>query len=1040
MMTIARIVGLLLLAVLLHTPTFARTPDVEHQLPRPEPRYRSGIVIIKLRNEIPNRRDGIGLGQQSLDALLERIGARSRTPMFPLAPWSVYLPTSQGNRYAGYDRVYTIEYSSPFDAMALCHELKQTGVVEFAEPYYIFDLYYTPNDPRFGEQYWFSMMQAQQAWDITKGDSSVVIGIVDSGLDWLHEDLAANVWTNPGESGMDAQNRDKKTNGIDDDANGRVDDYHGWDLVGNPTLEQLQSGQLQPDNNPAPRLVSVSGYSGYHGTVVGGCASAVTDNSTGVAGMGFNCSLLGVKCAADSVATGSIVAGYDGIRYAADAGARIINCSWGGTADPSYVQTLQMLVDYAYEKGILVVAASGNNGTNNDVIPHYPSNLDHVLAVGATTNLDSAAGFSQYGLTVDVYAAGANTLSTYPNNQYMANGLNGTSFSSPIVAGLAGLIYSIHPDWTPDQVAMQIRITGDKVKVRNPNFSPYFYRRANALRAVGINRNLSDGNPENRPGIDLVSYTVDAGTDDTIRSVDQTATISLRLKNYLAPATNVQVDAFAASSLTLASPMTIASIGTMEERTEQIEVKLNPASAILYSEGNLQLILRLTSGNYEDYLAVNVPVRLPGWNRLGGVSSVNPLVPMIGSSITAPTPNVAFAATYQQTSSSAYRSAYARTINGRDWSQFNAGNLSQTDAVYCIFAYDNQRVWAGTGPASGQASVLRSTNGGGSWQPTSVSTITPFVNSVHFFDPQNGVLLGDPLAGIWGIGLTTDGGASWSSPPAAPSAGSASEAGWNNSYSVVGDTIWFGTNNSRIYRSVDRGLSWTYASTGANRNSLDVDFLNGREGIACFRTANSTGTTALMVSRDGGSVWTGVALPRPDAVPLGVACVQGTNRAYLTTQYGVFETRDLGTTWTQMPVPQIDYNSMDMTAAFDPSTGIIGAYGVSQLAQIMGYHDTLSTTSVPHSDDAASIMRLGMAWPNPGSTSVDIPLVLQSPGEVRLAIHDALGLTVVSSNFGLMPQGAHALRTSVDEMPSGVYYYTVTVGNASMTGTMVVAR
>ncbi len=1033
------------LAALMTVSLAARTPDHPTNTAAPsasQPRFRAGVVIVKLQDHLDNRRDDVEFGIPKLDAVLSRVGMTSREALFPMAPWSRYMPTSQGSTYEGYDRVYIIHFDSPHDVMALCRDLKQTGALDFAEPYYIFDVYYTPNDPRFGEQYWFSMMQVQQAWDITKGDSAVVIGVVDSGLDWMHEDLAGNIWTNPGESGMDAQNRDKRTNGIDDDNNGRVDDYHGWDLVGNPTLEQLQGGQLLPDNNPAPRVVSVSGYTGYHGTVVGGCASAVTDNAKGVAGIGFNCSLLGVKCAADSVATGSIVAGYDGIRYAADMGARIINCSWGGTADPAFVQSLQMVVDYAYGKGSLVVAASGNGGTNNDVLPHYPSNLNHVLAVGATTSQDSAANFSQYGMAVDVYAAGVNTLSTYPNNQYQGNGLNGTSFSSPIVSGLAGLLFSLHPTWTPDQVAMQIRVTGDRVKLPNPNYAPYFYRRANAFRAVSTNRDFTNGSPSNYPGIGIVSYTIDAGTDDTIRSLDQIATINLRLKNYLAPASNIQVEAFPGSALTIATPLTIASINTLEEKNEQLQVKMDPNASIIYSEGNLQLILRLTSGNYEDLVSVNVPVSLPGWRRRGGVTSINSLAPILGSSISSPSPRVAFVAAYQQTSSTTYRSAYARTVNGLDWSTLTPGNLTQNEPVYCIFALDNQKVWAGASPSGGQAAVLRSTNGGGSWQSAGVGSITPFVNGVYFFDDQNGIMLGDPRSGIWGIGLTTDGGATWSAPPATPSAGSASEAGWNNSFDVVGDTIWFGTNNARIYRSTDRGLSWTFGSTGININSLDMAFGNGREGIACFRQTNGAGTRGLMVTRDGGSTWVSATLPRGDAEPLGVTFVRGLNRAYLATQYGVFETRDLGATWTQMPVPQIDFSGMDLDAAYDPTTGVIGAFGISTYSQIMGYRDTLSTTSVPgeRMDEGSRVMTVGSPVPNPATNSMAIPLELRASGRIEVEVYDALGLRIMSRDLGLFEAGETVIQMNVADVPSGAYFCTIRAGGVVVTRSFVVTR
>src|SRR4051812_22744873 len=181
--------------------------------------YRSGTVILKLHAWLRNDRSGIAFGLPALDAVITEIGGTTRDPLFPLVPIepSIPLPTMPGTEPAGYDRVYVLHYNGPFDALAVSERLRKTGMVDFAEPYYIFPLAYAPNDPQIAQQYWLSKIEAEKAWDITKGDSSIIIGVVDTGVDWLHEDLKDNIAINKGETGIDANGKDKRTNGKDDD-------------------------------------------------------------------------------------------------------------------------------------------------------------------------------------------------------------------------------------------------------------------------------------------------------------------------------------------------------------------------------------------------------------------------------------------------------------------------------------------------------------------------------------------------------------------------------------------------------------------------------------------------------------------------------------------------------------------------------------------------------------------------------------------------------------------------------------------------------
>src|SRR5262249_48610015 len=154
----------------------------------------------------------------------------------------------------------------------------------------------------------------------TQGDTTVLIGIVDTGVQWDHPDLAANIWINPGEWGPDGHGGFKQSNGIDDDSDGYVDDYHGWDFMGADYANPV------PDNDPGPHSTLLA-----HGTHVAGIADAATNNITGIAGVGFTCRIIPVKTSADNDNRGGgpfIERGFEGIVYAADRGARVINCSW----------------------------------------------------------------------------------------------------------------------------------------------------------------------------------------------------------------------------------------------------------------------------------------------------------------------------------------------------------------------------------------------------------------------------------------------------------------------------------------------------------------------------------------------------------------------------------------------------------------------------------------------------------------------------------------------------------------------------------------
>ncbi|HVO74611.1 MAG TPA: S8 family serine peptidase, partial [Ignavibacteriaceae bacterium] len=399
-------------------------------------------------------------------------------------------------------------YAGEKDPAEISARLKKLDEVEWAEPKYIYKTEaYTPNDP-INLQANLVKIHAAEAWDISKGDTNVIISIVDTGIDWDHPDLAANIWIN---------RKEIPNNGRDDDNNGYVDDYRGWDFGG-------LTGT--PDNNPMED-------SAYHGTHVAGIASAVTDNSIGIASIGFRCRLMAVKTTRDDLRgsdnTPLIAYGFEGIQYAAENGAKIINCSWGGEA---FSQLGQDVVNFAISKGALVVAAAGNESSSN---LFYPASYSGVLAVASTENDDRKSFFSNYGSWIDVTAPGSSIYSTWMNDTYAY--LSGTSMSSPLAAGLAGLVAARFPGYSPLQIAEQIRVTSDNIYALNPLYDFQLGNgRINAFNALNNLNTISVRAVEatfsdEQPG----------GNGDNIFLPGETISIAVKFINYLNPTSGLNI-------------------------------------------------------------------------------------------------------------------------------------------------------------------------------------------------------------------------------------------------------------------------------------------------------------------------------------------------------------------------------------------------------------------------------------------------------------------------------------------------------------------
>ncbi|MDA3813455.1 MAG: S8 family serine peptidase [Candidatus Cloacimonetes bacterium] len=327
------------------------------------------------------------------------------------------------------------------------------------EPVYKFD--YVPNDASYDMQWFHENIRSEQAWDYITGSEDIVIGIVDSGINWNHPDLQDNIWINEPELNSTSGGSPMTINwtagtvsggnGIDDDGNGKIDDCIGWNFYG---TQSNQSYQGFVDN--------------AHGTHVAGCAGAVGDNYIGVTGPMMNVKLISSRHSPNNVATNSIWYGDLGIRYCAISGADIINCSFGG---PGGSATYNSAINYAVGLGAIVTCAAGND--NIDLgIPgneHYPGNATNAVCVASTDPNDAKAYSSSYGTPVDVSAPGEGIYSTVIGGSGYEN-YSGTSMASPVAAGVAGLIKSVHPDLTPQELKTRLEYTCDNIDAVNPDY------------------------------------------------------------------------------------------------------------------------------------------------------------------------------------------------------------------------------------------------------------------------------------------------------------------------------------------------------------------------------------------------------------------------------------------------------------------------------------------------------------------------------------------------------------------------------------------
>ncbi len=409
--------------------------------------YAPGEVIVKFKTEMrgcldfKKNEDVVFSGFEDLDNIFNRYGINSFSQLIE------YYDFSCKTDY-GLDMIFIFRFPAEYNVNEIVKAFSKISTVDFSEPNYIREVFMQPfyapllipNDPSYSQQWFLPNISAEGAWDIQTGNHTKRVCIIDVGMEYSHPDLSGNWIT-------------------------------GYDFYDN-----------DPDPDPG-----FWGFLETHGTHCSGCAAAVTNNSVGIASIGYGIGLIGVR--AGFLFSISDVAATQGVYYACTTGASVISMSFGG---PDPMSTLQTAINEAYNNyDIIVCAAAGNNG---DTVPQYPANGANVVSVAATNSSNQKASFSTYGGWVDVSAPGEDIYSTLPSTGGNYGNMSGTSMACPVTAGLLTLMRCQFPTETNTQIIARLYASADSMP-QEPLFLQGLMGagKINALKAISGALGVEEG-------------------------------------------------------------------------------------------------------------------------------------------------------------------------------------------------------------------------------------------------------------------------------------------------------------------------------------------------------------------------------------------------------------------------------------------------------------------------------------------------------------------------------------------------------------------
>jgi len=911
------------------------------------PNFLDGRVMLKLKNEVnanPNQ--------------LNRIDEHSFSLEEDLANYPILKEALEGFGVIKFERpsyytgkkelmkIYRITFTNFAKINELVDKLSELGIIEFAEKEPIYKTGFVPNDTfHTGTNTWYhDLVGAENAWNISLGSNNVKVAIVDNAVFAGHSDLT--------------------------------------------TYLQRDVSDNDNDATPPQDYSTNSGWS--HGTHVAGLATADINNATGIASLGGDVELIGVKATPNSGSSGSIYDSYDGVQWACQNGANVVSMSFGSASQSGAFQNLIN----AYPS-VIFMAAAGNDGNTT---LQYPAAYNNVICVGSVDGNDSRSSFSNYnGGTqwVDICSPGGFTNGGLLSTVYTTGGNNyakmaGTSMATPYAAGLVGLMLSINPAMTPAAVEACLISSG----VNNgQNMGP----RIDALAALQCVQATLNGDPI--PAFTGIPLSIIEGQSVTFTdfSADGASPITSWVWSFPGGTPN---------SFNGQSPPAIAYAAA-------------GAYDVTLTVTNGQAASPLTKTNY-----INVSV-VPYGNWIvqntnypsGDKGSV--WISIVDQDIVWSTSALGTGAGAQE---------FSKTIDGGTTWTAGTTNLGNAGlGVSMIHAFDANTAWLVAYPnAGGQTGgIWKTIDGGSSWNRQNSALYNngaSFSNVVYFWDANEGFCQGDPIGsgvGEYELYRTLDGGATWTAIPGAnipdPQSG---EYGYTQQIEVVGNTIWFTTNQGRIYHSTDKGINWVVYDVSAivpDFAGSQLSFTNASTGLI------QTGGT-IYESTNSGANWT--LLPTTGSIfGSGLCYIEGTSTAFSTGTTGSSYSTDGGTTWNIIDTDQhtaVDFitPSIGWSGAFQTSSTVHGIWKWNNtsgalVANFQGTPTILCAGStVQFQDLSTGATPTSWAWSftggTPSTSTQQNPLITyNTPGTyaVSLTVDDGNGPTNYTDNTHVTVEG-----------------------------------
>lgn len=794
----------------------------------------------------------------------------------------------------------------------IIRDLEAIGNVEFAEKEPIYTFNFVPNDTyHTGNNKWYhDLVDSELAWDISLGSNSVKVAIVDNAVFGGHQDLTT---------------------------------YLERDVADN-------------DNNATPPLDANADFGWSHGTHCAGLATADINNNLGIASIGGNVELIGIKATPNSAtSSGSIWYSYDGVLWACQNGANVVSMSYGS---PSSSTAMQNLIN-AYPN-VVFLAAAGNDGNTTE---QYPGAYNNVICVGSVNANDNKSNFSNYNGTtnwVDIAAPGGysfggllSTVYTTGGNSYAQSG--GTSMATPFAAGLVGLMLSENPTMTPAQIEACLLSSG---AVINQNIGP----RIDAFAAMQCVQSTLTGDP--LPFFSGTPLSVIEG--DFVTFTDLSADGGNPITNW-----------------TWSFPG-----GTPNSFVGQTPPPIQYNTAGVYDVTLTVTNSQSTQASTQTaYINVSVPPYGEWLEQASGFSTASRGINYI--SIT--DPNVVWATAYDGSGGGANIQEFTKTTDGGlTWTpgNINVGNTGL--GISMISAIDANTAWLAAYPTAGGqvGGIWKTVDGGATWNRQNSATYNnaaSFTNVVYFWDANTGFCQGDPINGEFELYTTTDGGTNWVAVPGAniPNPNSGNEFGYTRQIDISGNHVWFTTSTGRVYHSADQGLTWDVFNTpiadfgGAvtTGSSANLSFADANNGLIIENNGDVFKTT------NGGTTWNQVTTT--GSVFTNSLCyIEGTNVAFSTgagSPSGSSYSTDGGTTWTLIDTEQhlfVEFStpSIGWSGWFNQDATTDGMWKWNDLSSAMtadfsaSANTTCTNTNVTFTDLTTGATPTSWTWSFPGAT------------------------------------------------------------------------